>query len=73
MLGLRPGLRIDKRPVPRDGPGAVGQLLVKDEIQIGVDGLPVDSCLMLAVEAEGCQLTTIEGIGTLTNKVLKRG
>jgi carbon-monoxide dehydrogenase small subunit len=27
-----------------------------------VDGLPVDSCLMLAVEAEGCSITTIEGI-----------
>jgi carbon-monoxide dehydrogenase small subunit len=28
-----------------------------------VDGLPVNSCLMLGVEAEGCKLTTIEGIG----------
>jgi carbon-monoxide dehydrogenase small subunit len=27
-----------------------------------VDGLPVDSCLMLAVEAEGIAITTIEGI-----------
>ena len=28
-----------------------------------VDGLPVNSCLMLGVEAEGCKITTIEGIG----------
>src|SRR5437762_5954446 len=28
-----------------------------------VDGLPVNSCLMLGVEAEGCSVTTIEGIG----------
>jgi carbon-monoxide dehydrogenase small subunit len=28
-----------------------------------VDGLPVNSCLMLGVEAEGAKITTIEGIG----------
>ena len=28
-----------------------------------LDGLPVDSCLVLAVEAEGASITTIEGIG----------
>jgi carbon-monoxide dehydrogenase small subunit len=27
-----------------------------------VDGGPVNSCLMLAVEAEGCEVTTIEGL-----------
>jgi aerobic carbon-monoxide dehydrogenase small subunit len=27
-----------------------------------VDGLPVDSCLVLGVEAEGAQITTVEGI-----------
>ena len=27
-----------------------------------LDGLPVDSCLVLAVEAEGAEITTIEGI-----------
>ena len=27
-----------------------------------LDGLPVDSCLVLAVEVEGAQITTIEGI-----------
>jgi aerobic carbon-monoxide dehydrogenase small subunit len=28
-----------------------------------VDGRPVNSCLMLAVEADGCEITTIEGLG----------
>ncbi len=28
-----------------------------------LDGRPVNSCLVLGVEAEGCQVTTIEGIG----------
>ena len=32
-----------------------------------VDGRPVYSCSMLAVEAEGRQITTIEGIGTPDN------
>ena len=27
-----------------------------------LDGLPVDSCLVLAVETEGAEITTIEGI-----------
>ncbi len=27
-----------------------------------IDGLPVDSCLVLGVEAEGAQITTIEGV-----------
>jgi carbon-monoxide dehydrogenase small subunit len=27
-----------------------------------IDGLPVDSCLVLAAEVEGAQLTTIEGV-----------
>ncbi|MGQ0655503.1 MAG: (2Fe-2S)-binding protein [Betaproteobacteria bacterium] len=27
-----------------------------------VDGKPVNSCLMLGVEAEGCDITTIEGL-----------
>ncbi|MEX2113076.1 MAG: (2Fe-2S)-binding protein [Pirellulales bacterium] len=27
-----------------------------------LDGLPVDSCLVLGVEAEGAQITTIEGV-----------
>lgn len=29
-----------------------------------VDGRSVDSCLMLAVEADGCAVTTAEGLGT---------
>ncbi len=27
-----------------------------------VDGTPVNSCCMLAVEADGCEITTIEGV-----------
>jgi len=27
-----------------------------------LDGKPVDSCLVLAVEADGCEITTIEGL-----------
>ena len=30
---------------------------------VHVDGLPVNSCLMLAVDAQGAQITTVEGIG----------
>lgn len=29
-----------------------------------VDGEPVNSCLMLALEAEGCEVVTIEGLGS---------
>lgn len=29
-----------------------------------VDGRSVDSCLMLAVEADGCEVTTAEGLGS---------
>jgi aerobic carbon-monoxide dehydrogenase small subunit len=28
-----------------------------------VDGVPVNACLMLAQEAPGCEITTIEGLG----------
>jgi carbon-monoxide dehydrogenase small subunit len=27
-----------------------------------VDGVPINACLMLAVEAEGCEITTVEGL-----------
>ena len=27
-----------------------------------LDGRPIDSCLLLAVEADGCEITTIEGV-----------
>jgi len=30
---------------------------------IVVDRLPAKSCLMLAVEAQGCEITTVEGLG----------
>jgi carbon-monoxide dehydrogenase small subunit len=29
-----------------------------------LDGAPVRSCLMLAVQADGCKLTTVEGLGS---------
>ena len=29
-----------------------------------VDGKPVTSCMMLAVQADGCRITTIEGLRT---------
>lgn len=29
-----------------------------------VDGMPVNSCLMLAVEADGCDVTSVEGLMT---------
>jgi len=29
-----------------------------------VNGIPVNSCLMLAVDAQGCRVTTIEGLAT---------
>jgi carbon-monoxide dehydrogenase small subunit len=32
-----------------------------------VDGKAVNSCLMLAVEADGCEVTTIEGLGDAAN------
>jgi carbon-monoxide dehydrogenase small subunit len=32
-----------------------------------LDGVPVRSCLMLAVQAEGCTLTTVEGLGSPEN------
>jgi putative selenate reductase molybdopterin-binding subunit len=28
-----------------------------------VDGLPINACVFLAVQADGCQVTTIEGVG----------
>lgn len=32
-----------------------------------VDGLPVRSCLMFAVQADGHQIQTVEGLGTVDN------
>lgn len=34
-----------------------------------LDGLPVKSCLVLAVEADGCKITTVEG---LKNKAIQQ-
>ena len=32
-----------------------------------VDGVAVRSCLMFAVQADGCEVTTVEGLGTAKN------
>ena len=32
-----------------------------------LDGKPVTSCMMLAIDARGHQITTIEGLGTPSN------
>ena len=32
-----------------------------------VDGLAVRSCLMLAMQSDGCEVTTVEGLGTMAN------
>ena len=59
----------------RDGLGLTGTHVGCDTSQCGactvhVDGRPVKSCTMLALEAEGASVTTIEGMaapdGTLT-------
>ncbi len=59
----------------REGLGLTGTHVGCDTSQCGactvhVDGRPVKSCTMLALEAEGAQVTTIEGMaapdGTLT-------
>ena len=34
---------------------------------VHLDGVPVKSCTMLAVQANGCEVTTIEGIGSEGN------
>lgn len=57
----------------RDQLGKVGTLVGCDTSNCGactvdVDGLSVKSCNMLAVQADGCEITTIEGLardGTL--------
>jgi carbon-monoxide dehydrogenase small subunit len=35
-----------------------------------IDGKPIDACLLLAVEADGCEITTIEGLAQ--NEALDR-
>ena len=34
---------------------------------VSVDGQTVRSCLMFAVQADGCQVRTVEGLGTMQN------
>ena len=55
--------------VLRDGLGLTGTHQGCDTSQCGcctvlVDGRAVKSCTMLAVQAEGCSVTTIEGLGS---------
>ena len=53
----------------REGLGLTGTHLGCDTTNCGactvlVDGTPVKSCTMLAVQADGRQITTVEGLGT---------
>lgn len=56
----------------RDVLGLTGTHIGCDTSQCGactvlVDGKAVKSCTMLAVQADGCSVTTIEGIGSVEN------
>lgn len=56
----------------RDHHGMTGTKRVCDRGSCGactvlIDGKVVDSCSMLAIDAVGCQITTVEGIGTPEN------
>jgi carbon-monoxide dehydrogenase small subunit len=53
----------------REGLALTGTHLGCDTTSCGactvlVDGVPVKSCTMLAVQADGCEVTTVEGLGT---------
>jgi carbon-monoxide dehydrogenase small subunit len=53
----------------REGLGKVGTLVGCDTTSCGactvhLDGLSVKSCTMLAVQADGCEVTTIEGLAS---------
>jgi len=53
----------------REGLGMTGTHLGCDTTSCGactvlVDGIPVKSCTMLAVQADGHEITTVEGLGT---------
>ena len=53
----------------RDGLGKTGTLVGCDTTNCGactvlLDGLSVKSCTVLAVQADGCEITTIEGLAS---------
>jgi carbon-monoxide dehydrogenase small subunit len=53
----------------RDGAGKIGTVIGCDTSNCGsctvlLDGVSVKSCTVLAVQADGCEVTTIEGVGT---------
>ena len=53
----------------REGAGKVGTVVGCDTSNCGsctvlLDGVSVKSCTVLAVQADGCEVTTIEGLGT---------
>src|SRR3954453_1704133 len=53
----------------RDGVGKIGTVVGCDTSNCGscpvlLDGVSVKSCTVLAVQADGSEVTTIEGIGT---------
>jgi aerobic carbon-monoxide dehydrogenase small subunit len=52
----------------RDGIGKIGTVVGCDTSNCGsctvlLDGISVKSCTVLAVQADGCEVTTIEGVG----------
>ena len=58
--------------VLREKLGLIGVRISCDEGECGactvlIDGLPTASCLMLAMQAEGKEILTIEGLGTEDN------
>jgi aerobic-type carbon monoxide dehydrogenase small subunit (CoxS/CutS family) len=58
--------------VLRDDLGLIGTKIGCREGECGactilLNGLPVNSCLIPAMKAYGCDITTIEGIGTVKN------
>ncbi len=81
QINLKVNGREEQRTVPdntllvdflRETLGLTGTHVGCDTSQCGacvvhVDGVSVKSCTMLAAQADGCDVTTIEGIGTSDN------
>jgi len=81
QINLKVNGKEEQRSVPdntllvdflRETLGLTGTHVGCDTSQCGacvvhVDGVSVKSCTMLAAQADGCEVTTIEGIGTSDN------